>query len=732
MDNPTRWNITNSAQNIVSALVDPSKQHDHAFRREWSHTFSGSSRYKSALKGIKHDDDLKNKLKEYLSKLEDRRNMKLFESKIEARSNELESLSKERQSKIAVPEVFLLEDFDLSDITIFNKVIESVSSDHYENLGIDVNNDDIISSVHFNGSSSYVGRRSGKARAKFSKDQLKELQQTFTDYLDIIEDKLASQISDRSGDFFQVMSSVDSIMDELSLAIKSVTNLRRKCSKLNEDLIIPNMKSIQLSKARNNAQTVLDRMKEIAYLSKVQQDIQLSLSTSDFVGALDAIARSRAMLNKNLTRVISLRHLESQLLEIERVIGTMMQQEFVFPFAKSFSSRYSEICERSSMTLLSLLQTHAEIFVNKFHEERKHRIEAILDIEQWKMVEDIPTDFQDLISLIVDEDVSLGDIFDQTIESNQSQINVGKQKHLRTFSDVASINFTMDDQIRAGSTASYSPVSSAIRSNSSNRLDSLNTNNNANASVKTNRLRYISVGSSTYAIVNSVIIFLRAVMDYCKCAYDIHTLSAELLERLFKILQLYNSKTYHLVYSAGAIQVAGITTITTRSLVVAQRSLKLITLMFPAIQKHFAQLLSDNSRLKRFDEIRLSYEDHAAKIPERVNLIVRDVINLQLQEWEAKPPVPSNQFNAVAQHLMRLHDNIQDALPEDELRILFLKINQTFKDVLTIHLERLNITSDAGPRQWLVTQELTFYKISLLKFSCFRGWEFSFDDLWTR
>lgn len=725
MDNPTRWNITNSAQNIVSALVDPSKQYDYTFKREWAHTFSGAARYKTSLKS-KQDGELRSKLQEYLKKLEDRRNIKSFEAEIEAKSQEFENISKERQSKIAVPEVFLLENFDLSNLDIFNQVISlvDVGADHQQN-GLDVGSSKFLYSTD---KTSQLTKRTFQVQSKFTKSLLKELQQTFTDYLDIIEDKLASQISNRSGDFFQVMSSVDSIMDELSLAIKSVTSLRRKCSRLNDDLILPNMKSIQLSKTRNNAQAALDRLKDISYLSKVQQNIQLSLSTSDFVGALDSIAKSRAMLNDNLTRVVCLRHLESQLLEIERVIGTMMQQEFVFPFAKSFASRYSEICDRSSITLLSLLQTQAEIFVNKFHEERKRRIEAVLDIEQWRMVEIIPDDFQKLVNSIVDGGVSLSDTFDTTSDLIQQIDTNVRQKHSRASSDVASMNLDLSTNATNDSKKN-SPISSPNRSNSSAKLDSLNA---LPPKPSVDRVSHLDIGGSHYVIVNSAIILIRTIMDYCKCAHDIQSLSGELLECLFKILQLYNSKTYQLVYSAGAIQVAGLKTITTRSLIVAQRSLKLIILILPAIRSHFAQLLPDNNRLRRFDEIKLSYEDHAAKIPERVNLIVRDVINLQLQEWEAKPPVPSNQFSAVAQHLMRLHDNIQDALTENELRVLFLKINQTFKDVLIVHLERLNITSDAGPRQWLVTQELTFYKISLLKFSCFKGWEFSFDDLWTR
>lgn len=1002
MDNPTRWNITNSAQNIVSALVDPSKQFDHVFRRDWTNTFSCFSKHMISMKS-KHDAELRTKLKDYVDKLEERKHIKDFEAQEESKSNEQDILVKDSLNEVIVPEVFFSGDFDLSNEKIFNKVISSANKDkkNYSNSNdTGLNNTDYYYEQH----QSY-----DKSTTKlFTKTQLKELQQDFTDYLDIIEEKLASQISNRSGDFFQVMSSVDSVMDELSLAIKSVTNLRKKCSTLNDALILPNMKNIHLSKTRNNAEIVLDKLKEISDLCKVQPMIQLLLSTSDFVGALDLIAKSRIKLHE-LTGVVCLKHLESQLVEIERVIGIMMQQEFVTlitsewnrplnqvqtsaagndlsslhstdsfnsginsltinhdlsnsystrlfeherilcivqgmirinklnfgeyfqqeariaistcvkqtliellsddddyltthesevsqnvykkvqlisykkwinlirivlnnllcilkrvkvvysvistsldevhvhltrtlsntdatgsqdrklsnlpsvvmatsnvidqqsknfvsnfealpmdakwvslkniktgkdglkaslltvcsfaeqlalnliecriresnfdkllatefinlsKLVENFTSGFSEICNRHSSTLMSLLQTQAEKFVNKFHDERKKRIESNLDIEQWKTVEDVPQDFQRLITMIVDEGVSISGTF--TIDVLSSQNSMSRQ-HSRASSDTAISALNTTDNVvnqRSNIPGDANIKSIKLGEQATNTISNISTanhysnNNNKHKihAIGKTKISYISANGSTYVIVNSVINLIQILMDYCKCAYDIRSLSADLLERLFKILQLYNSKTYHLVYSAGAIQVAGLKTITTRSLVVSQRSLKLIILLIPAIHEHFSRLLPNDTlvRLRRFDEIRLSYEDHAAKIPERVNCIVKDVINLQLQEWEAKPPVPSPQFIAVAQHLMRLHDNIQDALPPDELKLLFLKISQTFKDVLIEHLRRLNINNDTGPQQWLVTQELTFYKINLEKLKAYQGMELDNEDLWTK
>lgn len=727
MDNTSRWNITNSAHNIVSALVDPSKQYDNVFRREWNNTFSGFTNYKLFGKS-KIDADLKLRLDEYLNKLEARKKAIAC-----SRGHAIKSSIQDSTSDIVniVPKIYLEKDFELSSLDTFNTVIQ-IDCETSNGQISDLDDGDILNS--FVKREPYI----------LTKDQLKRLQQNLTDYLDIIEDQLSSQISNRSGDFFQVMSSVDSVMDELSRVIKSVTNLRRRCSRLNDSIMIPNMKSIQINRTRCNAQSVLDKLNDIAYLCRVQPMIQILLSASDFVGALDLIAKSRVMLHKDLSRVVSLRYMESQLNEIERMIGTMMQQEFLTLISSEwdgsfnqqtsaasrlsklfeyFANGYAEIPDRGSLTLLSLLQIQAEKFVNQFHEERKKRIESALEVELWKVVE-VPSSFQLLITMLIDDEIKISDIF------------TGDNLQLLTQTDCAIQNQTDNQSLRVfqndyhnGST--NDPSSSRFANNLSIQSTSIR-NTKTEPRQDPVRCRYVRAANCTFVIVNSVISIIRTIMDYCKCAHDIRSLSADLLERLFKILLFYNSKTYHLVYSAGAIQTAGLKSITTRILIVSQRSLKLINLVIPVIQSHFTLLLPNDKRLRRFDEIKALYNEHVEKIPERVNSTVADIINLQLQEWEAKPPVPSPQFSSVAQHLMRLHDNIQDILPKHEMQSLFIKIHETFKVVLISHLRRLNIHNDAGPQQWLVMQELTFYKISLNKLDFFNDLDINFDDLWTR
>lgn len=227
----TKWNITNSAQNIVSALVDPSKQYDDAFKREWINTFANFTKHKQSdakLKPQKQqqpkklDNEFDKKLDAYISKLENRRTS----SSDEATIDNLQENFAQRISK--VPEIFRNEDFDLSKVDTFNLVV-----------GIKGPTCDL------------------------DKAQLRELQREYTNYLDFIEEMLACQISNKSGDFFQVMSSVHSMMDEISLSIKSVATMRQKFSLINELLITPSMKNISLNRSKSNLQLVLEKLKNL-------------------------------------------------------------------------------------------------------------------------------------------------------------------------------------------------------------------------------------------------------------------------------------------------------------------------------------------------------------------------------------------------------------------------------------------------------------------------------------
>ncbi|OXB62613.1 hypothetical protein ASZ78_011242 [Callipepla squamata] len=65
-----------------------------------------------------------------------------------------------------------------------------------------------------------------------------------------------------------------------------------------------------------------------------------------------------------------------------------------------------QICGRKSMSLRGALQSQANKFVNRFHEERKTKLSLLLDNERWKQAE-VPAEFQDLVDSVSDGRISL-------------------------------------------------------------------------------------------------------------------------------------------------------------------------------------------------------------------------------------------------------------------------------------------------------------------------------------
>ena len=80
--------------------------------------------------------------------------------------------------------------------------------------------------------------------------------------------------------------------------------------------------------ARQNYAEVYRKLKLMATVHQTQPTIQLLLSTSDFVGALDLISTSQEVVHQELMNIHCFRHLSSQLSEMENIIGRMLSTEF--------------------------------------------------------------------------------------------------------------------------------------------------------------------------------------------------------------------------------------------------------------------------------------------------------------------------------------------------------------------------------------------------------------------
>ncbi|XP_074435328.1 vacuolar protein sorting-associated protein 54 isoform X4 [Larus michahellis] len=296
-----------------------------------------------------------------------------------------------------------------------------------------------------------------------------------------------------------------------------------------------------------------------------------------------------------------------------------------------------QICGRKSMSLRGALQSQANRFVNRFHEERKTKLSLLLDNERWKQAE-VPAEFQDLVDSVSDGRISL-------------------------------------PEKKTAATEERKPT------------------------------EFLIVEGQKYATVGTVLLLIRIILEYCQCVDNIPSITTDMLTRLSDLLKYFNSRSCQLVLGAGALQVVGLKTITTKNLALSSRCLQLIVHYIPIIRAHFEARLQP----KQFSMLR--HFDHITK-------------------YEVKAPVPSACFRNICKQMAKMHEAIYDLLPEEQTQMLFLRINASYKLHLKRQLAHLNVVNDGGPLNGLVTSDVAFYTGNLQALKGLNNLDLNMAEIW--
>jgi len=269
-----QWTVYSSNQILASSINDPSKarnHYDNLFTKDWGFTFVESSvtpfpTFKKPPKNLMLDS--------YIKRVNRRTKAILQRPPLSREPSREDGLS-----LTAVPKIFFDETFDLEDGDTFGSLLHLFGFERTEdNLG-----------------------------DFFEQSSMADIQGRLSEYLDVVEQDLASQIGKRSKDFFQVMSSMDSVMDKLISCIRQVSTIRDNCQQMDDFLVRPATQNILLSKTRNAVRELLQKITWIATVHQAQPTIQVLLSKSDYAGALDLISTSQECVTQELSGVISFR-----------------------------------------------------------------------------------------------------------------------------------------------------------------------------------------------------------------------------------------------------------------------------------------------------------------------------------------------------------------------------------------------------------------------------------------
>jgi vacuolar protein sorting-associated protein 54 len=150
------------------------------------------------------------------------------------------------------------------------------------------------------------------------------LQEKLSHYLDIIEIKLLRRISSRSESFFDALLHIQELQAEVRKASACARSVRAQVGSLSSSVTGGGLHIVSLSSHQKNAQATLHILRLMKTVQETQANIQLLLTNSEFVSALQLVRSTQELLGTELAGVLSLRHLSAQLSEMESLIHRMV------------------------------------------------------------------------------------------------------------------------------------------------------------------------------------------------------------------------------------------------------------------------------------------------------------------------------------------------------------------------------------------------------------------------
>uniref|UniRef100_A0A8I3P7U9 Vacuolar protein sorting-associated protein 54 n=1 Tax=Canis lupus familiaris TaxID=9615 RepID=A0A8I3P7U9_CANLF len=860
-----RWTVYHSKVNLPAALNDPrlAKRESDFFTKTWGLDFVDTE----VIPSFYLPQISKEHFTVYQQEISQREKIherckNICPPKDTFDRTLLHTHDKSRTDLEQVPKIFMKPDFALDDSLTFNSVLPW---SHFNTAG-------------------------GKGNRDAASSKL--LQEKLSHYLDIVEVNIAHQISLRSEAFFHAMTSQHELQDYLKKTSQAVKMLRDKIAQIDKVMCEGSLHILRLALTRNNCVKVYNKLKLMATVHQTQPTVQVLLSTSEFVGALDLIATTQEVLQQELQGIHSFRHLGSQLCELEKLIDKMMIAEFSTYSHSDLNRPLEDDCqileeERLVSLVFGLLKQRKLNFLEIYSEEmiitakniikqatlniihsvvlsvldKNRRTRELEEISQQKNVtKDNSLDTE--VAYLIHEGMFISDAFNES-ELTPIAIDTTSQRNASPNSEPCSSDSVSEPECTTDSSSSKEQTSSSatpggvdIMVNEDMKLTDLELEKLANniqellysASdichdravkflmsrakdgflEKLNSTEFITlsrlmetfildteqicgrksmsllgalqsqankfvnrfheerktklsllldnerwkqadvpaefqdlvdsisggkialpekksgateerkpaevliVEGQQYAVVGTVLLLIRIILEYCQCVDNIPSVTTDMLTRLSDLLKYFNSRSCQLVLGAGALQVVGLKTITTKNLALSSRCLQLIVHYIPVIRAHFEARLQPKqySMLRHFDHITKDYHDHIAEISAKLVAIMDSLFDKLLSKYEVKAPVPSACFRNICKQMAKMHEAIFDLLPEEQTQMLFLRINASYKLHLKKQLSHLNVINDGGPQNGLVTADVAFYTGNLQALKGLKDLDLNMSEIW--
>ncbi|KAK6267473.1 hypothetical protein QUC31_011633 [Theobroma cacao] len=386
-------------------------------------------------------------------------------------------------------------------------------------------------------------------------------------------------------------------------------------------------------------------------------------------------------------------------------------QEFlsIYNITQEFITATEKIGGRLGYSIRGTLQSQAKSFVDFQHESRMTKIKAVLDQETWVEV-DVPDEFQAIVSSLLhseaiisgnkdNAETNMTSYSDMVASNEGSQVaDTGLQGALEQHEQTDSSGATALNAAQGKAEAIEKMKSDSVTSSQSN-----SSNMKERGKPTTQMLEYGGVG---YHMVNCGLILVKMLSEYIDMNHLLPSLSLEVVHRVVEILKFFNTRTCQLVLGAGAMQVSGLKSITSKHLALASQVISFTYAIIPEIRQILFLKVPEPRKsllLLEFDRVAQDYKVHRDEIHTKLVQIMRERLLVHLrglpqivESWnrpEDAEPQPSQFARSLIKEVGYLQRVLSRTLHEVDVQAIFRQVVVIFHSQISEAFSRLEITT---------------------------------------
>ncbi|KAJ6835182.1 vacuolar protein sorting-associated protein 54, chloroplastic [Iris pallida] len=375
----------------------------------------------------------------------------------------------------------------------------------------------------------------------------------------------------------------------------------------------------------------------------------------------------------------------------------------MYNITQDFIAATEKMGGRLGYSIRGILQSQSKAFVDFQHESRMAKIKAVLEQETWVAVA-VPDEFQAILESLSSSEAAL-DSFDLATNDLSLQVACPGLPIAQQPQRMNEVTDTGSNQVKETMSV---PVA---RSNPELKVEST-PSQNSDSSTKDHEKstsQTLVYGGVGYHMVNCGLILLKMLTEYVDISKCLPSLSSEVVHRVAEILKLFNTKTCQLVLGAGAMQVSGLKSITSKHLALASQIISFIYAIMPEIRRVLFLKTPETRKgllLSEIDRVAQDYRVHRDEIHTKLVQIMRERLLANLRKlpqiaesWNA-PEDDDSQPSQFARHVTKevsyLHRILSQTLHEGDVLIIFRQVVQIFHSHISEAFSKLNVNTLQG------------------------------------